>query len=149
MTEMMFCLPALLITATTVYLISKMEVLLNIRRYDLESPWFEVLFFLVLAEAVAICLLSINERLKNNNNKTFLSRGVYSFIRRPINTTAIFHFNILFSMWKGSYVLFFSIPFQYLVWCMFISKEEQRLAGIYGQEYLDYMSSVSRFFPWR
>ena len=28
-------------------------------------------------------------------------------------------------------------------------KEEQYLFGIFGQDYIDYMSNVSRFIPWK
>ena len=71
------------------------------------------------------------------------------FVRLPICTLLVFHVNILASLWFGSYLLFFLIPIQYTMWLKIIVKEEEYLVGIFGQEYIDYMSNVSRFIPWK
>jgi protein-S-isoprenylcysteine O-methyltransferase Ste14 len=45
--------------------------------------------------------------------------------------------------------LLFLVPLQYLLWSKIVVKEEEYLVGIFGQEYIDYMSNVSRFIPWK
>ena len=75
--------------------------------------------------------------------------GIYTLVRQPVCTLLIFHINILTSLWFGSYLLFFLIPIQYTLWLKIIVKEEEYLVGIFGQEYIDYMSNVSRFIPWK
>jgi protein-S-isoprenylcysteine O-methyltransferase Ste14 len=102
-----------------------------------------------LTEAVFILVWAILSLPIKQRGKKLSTKGVYSFVRHPIYTTIVFHFNILCSLWLGSYILLISIPAQYLLWSKAVVFEEQHLVGIFGQEYLDYMSRVSRFLPWR
>jgi protein-S-isoprenylcysteine O-methyltransferase Ste14 len=117
--------------------------------YYLTGGWFWIPFLLLLSEAVFILVWAILSLPIKQRGKKLSTKGVYSFVRHPIYTTIVFHFNILCSLWLGSYILLISIPAQYLLWSKAVVFEEQYLVGIFGQEYLDYMSRVSRFLPWR
>ena len=119
------------------------------KTYELSAPWFYVLFVLVLGEAIFILFWVLFSLPPKNRGKGLVKEGVYALMRHPIYTTIIFHLNVLFSLWWGSYLIIFLIPIQYLFWSKIIIKEEQYLVGIFGQDYIDYMSNVSRFIPWK
>tara|TARA_B100000427_G_scaffold231253_1_gene194369 strand:- start:2796 stop:3284 length:489 start_codon:yes stop_codon:yes gene_type:complete len=141
--------PGLIFSVFLICLTHAIELFFNMKTYELSAPWFYVLFVLVLAEAVFILVWVLLILPPKKRGKTLCKKGIYSFIRHPIYTTIIFHLNILFSLWWGSFLLFFLIPIQYLFWSKIIIKEEQYLVGIFGEEYIDYMSNVSRFIPWK
>ena len=136
-------------TGLLVLLLCKVEKALEMQTYYLTGGWFWIPFLLLLTEAVFILVWAILSLPIKQRGKKLSTRGVYSFVRHPIYTTIVFHFNILCSLWLGSYILLISIPAQYLLWSKAVVFEEQYLVGIFGQEYLDYMSRVSRFLPWR
>ena len=102
-----------------------------------------------LAEAVLILIWVLFSLPPTKRGKSLSRQGVYAFIRHPIYTTIIFHLNVLFSLWWGSFLIIFLIPIQYLFWSKIIIREEEYLVGIFGEEYIDYMSNVSRFVPWK
>ena len=121
----------------------------NMKKYELSPPWFYALFFLVLAEAVLILVWVLFSLPPTKRGKNLSRQGIYAFMRHPIYTTIIFHLNVLFSLWWGSFLIIFLIPIQYLFWSKIIIREEEYLVGIFGEEYIDYMSNVSRFVPWK
>ena len=131
------------------FLMRTLEQFFNMKTYDLSAPWFYVLFALVLAEAIIVLFWSFLSLPPKKSEKTLHVRGIYVFIRHPIYTIIIFHLNVLFSLWWGSFLLLFLIPIQYFFWSKIIIREEQYLVGIFGEEYINYMSNVSRFIPWR
>ena len=132
-----------------IYMVHEIELYFNMKTYELTAFWFYSLFILVLAEAVFILFWVLFSLPPKNRGKRLVKEGIYAFIRHPVYTTIIFHLNILFSLWWGSFLLIFLIPIQYLFWSKIIIKEEQYLVGIFGQEYIDYMSNISRFIPWK
>ena len=136
-------------TGLLVLLLCAVERSLEMQTYYLTGGWFWIPFLLLLTEAVFILVCAILSLPIKQRGKKLSTKGVYSFVRHPTYTTIVFHFNILCSLWLGSYVLLISIPAQYLLWSKVVVFEEQYLVGIFGQEYLDYMSRVSRFLPWR
>ena len=111
--------------------------------------WVDVLFFLIFLEMLFILFWTLFSLPPKNRGRKLSTKGIYSFIRHPIYTVVIFHTNILTSLWAGSYLLLFLVPIQYLLWSKMVVKEEEYLIGIFGQEYIDYMSNVSRFIPWK
>ena len=132
-----------------IYMVHEIELYFNMKTYELTAFWFYSLFILVLAEAVFILFWVLFSLPPKNRGRSLVKEGIYAFIRHPVYTTIIFHLNILFSLWWGSFLLIFLIPIQYLFWSKIIIKEEQYLVGIFGQEYIDYMSNISRFIPWK
>ena len=132
-----------------IYTTHWIEMSFNMKKYELSPPWFYALFFLVLAEAVLILIWVLFSLPPTKRGKNLSRQGVYAFIRHPIYTTIIFHLNVLFSLWWGSFLIIFLIPIQYLFWSKIIIREEEYLVGIFGEEYIDYMSNVSRFVPWK
>ena len=141
--------PGLIFSLCLIYITHWIEMSFNMKKYELSPPWFYALFFLVLAEAVLILIWVLFSLPPTKRGKNLSRQGVYAFIRHPIYTTIIFHLNVLFSLWWGSFLIIFLIPIQYLFWSKIIIREEEYLVGIFGEEYIDYMSNVSRFVPWK
>ena len=141
--------PGLIFSLCLIYITHWVEMSFNMKKYELSPPWFYALFFLVLAEAVLILIWVLFSLPPTKRGKNLSRQGVYAFIRHPIYTTIIFHLNVLFSLWWGSFLIIFLIPIQYLFWSKIIIREEEYLVGIFGEEYIDYMSNVSRFVPWK
>ena len=141
--------PGLIFSLCLIYITHWIEMSFNMKKYELSPPWFYALFFLVLAEAVLILVWELFSLPPTKRGKNLSRQGVYAFIRHPIYTTIIFHLNVLFSLWWGSFLIIFLIPIQYLFWSKIIIREEEYLVGIFGEEYIDYMSNVSRFVPWK
>lgn len=141
--------PGLIFSLCLIYITHWVEMSFNMKKYELSPPWFYALFFLVLAEAVLILIWVLFSLPPTKRGKILSRQGVYAFIRHPIYTTIIFHLNVLFSLWWGSFLIIFLIPIQYLFWSKIIIREEEYLVGIFGEEYIDYMSNVSRFVPWK
>lgn len=141
--------PGLIFSLCLIYITHWIEMSFNMKKYELSSPWFYTLFFLVLAEAVLILIWVLFSLPPTKRGKSLSRQGIYAFIRHPIYTTIIFHLNVLFSLWWGSFLIIFLIPIQYLFWSKIIIREEEYLVGIFGEEYIDYMSNVSRFVPWK
>ena len=135
--------PGLVFSVFLIYMVHEIELYFNMKTYELTAFWFYSLFILVLAEAVFILFWVLFSLPPKNRGKRLVKEGIYAFIRHPVYTTIIFHLNILFSLWWGSFLLIFLIPIQYLFWSKIIIKEEQYLVGIFGQEYIDYMSNIS------
>ena len=141
--------PGLIFSLCLIYITHWIEISFNMKKYELSPPWFYILFFLVLAEAVLILIWVLFSLPPTKRGKSLSRQGIYAFIRQPIYTTIIFHLNVLFSLWWGSFLIIFLIPIQYLFWSKIIIREEEYLVGIFGEEYIDYMSNVSRFVPWK
>ena len=141
--------PGLIFSLCLIYITHWIEMSFNMKKYELSPPWFYALFFLVLAEAVLILIWVLFSLPPTKRGKILSRQGIYAFIRHPIYTTIIFHLNVLFSLWWGSFLIIFLIPIQYLFWSKIIIREEEYLVGIFGEEYIDYMSNVSRFVPWK
>ena len=141
--------PGLIFSLCLIYTTHWIEMSFNMKKYELSPPWFYALFFLVLAEAVLILIWVLFSLPPTKRGKRLSRQGVYAFVRHPIYTTIIFHLNVLFSLWWGSFLIIFLIPIQYLFWSKIIIREEEYLVGIFGEEYIDYMSNVSRFVPWK
>ena len=141
--------PGLIFSLCLIYITHWIEMSFNMKKYELSPPWFYALFFLVLAEAVLILIWVLFSLPPTKRGKILSRQGVYAFIRHPIYTTIIFHLNVLFSLWWGSFLIIFLIPIQYLFWSKIIIREEEYLVGIFGEEYIDYISNVSRFVPWK
>jgi protein-S-isoprenylcysteine O-methyltransferase Ste14 len=132
-----------------IYITLEYEKARNIQGYEIGETWFFVLFFLIFLEAVFIFFWSLLGFIKKGKARGFNTKGIYAFVRHPICALVVFHVNILASLWFGSYLLLFLMPLQYLLWLKIIVREEEYLVGIFGQEYIDYMSNVSRFIPWK
>jgi len=132
-----------------IYITLEYEKTFNIQGYEIGETCFFVLFFLFFLEAAFIFFWSLLGFITKRKEKGFNTKGIYAFVRHPICTLIVFHVNILTSLWFGSYLLLFLIPLQYLLWLKIIVREEKYLVGIFGQEYIDYMSNVSRFIPWK
>ena len=134
--------PGLIASLLLIYLTLQYEAAFSIKKYD-------VLFFLIFLEMLFILFWTLFSLPPKNRGRKLSTSGIYSFIRHPIYTVVIFHINILTSLLVGSYLLLFLVPIQYLLWSKMVVKEEEYLIGIFGQEYIDYMSNVSRFIPWK
>lgn len=132
-----------------IYATIEYEKAFNVQRYEISETWFFVLFFLIFLEAAFIFFWALQVFITKGKARGFNTGGIYAFVRHPICTLVIFHANILASLWFGSYLLLFLMPLQYLLWLKIIVREEEYLVGIFGQEYIDYMSNVSRFIPWK
>ena len=132
-----------------IYATLEYEKAFNIQRYEINETWFLVLFFLIFLEAALILFWTLLSFVSKEKERGFNKKGIYMFVRQPICTLLVFHINILAALWFGSYLMFFLIPIQYTLWLKIIVKEEEYLVGIFGQEYIDYMSNVSRFIPWK
>jgi protein-S-isoprenylcysteine O-methyltransferase Ste14 len=132
-----------------IYIALEYEKAFNVQRYEIGETWFFVLFFLIFLEATLIFFWSLLGFITKGRARGFNTKGIYAFVRHPICTLVVFHINILASLWFGSHLLLFLIPLQYLLWLKIIVREEEYLVGIFGQEYIDYMSNVSRFIPWK
>ena len=132
-----------------IYATIEYEKAFNVQRYEISETWFFVLFFLIFLEAAFIFFWALLGFVTKEKTRGFNTKGIYAFVRHPICTLVIFHANILASLWLGSYLLLFLMPLQYLLWLKIIVGEEEYLIGIFGQEYIDYMSNVSRFIPWK
>ncbi len=116
-------------------------------KYAVGDPWKNIIIFFLLGEATF--LLGWAFLSKKNKKINQFRKGIYFYMRNPIQLVIIFHLTVAMSLFLGSWLFLFLLPLQYAVWLRLIKIEEQSLVGIYGQEYLDYMSDVPRFFPWR
>lgn len=139
----------LFISLLLIYVTLEYEKAFNVQRYEINETWFFVLFFLISLEGALIIFWTLLSFTAKAKERGFNTGGIYAFVRHPICTLVIFHANILVSLWFGSYLLLFLVPLQYLLWLKIIVKEEEYLVGIFGQEYIDYISNVSRFIPWK
>ena len=139
----------LFISFFLIYVTLEYEIAFNVQRYEINETWFFVLFFLISLELAFVLFWVLLGFTTKGKERGFNTKGVYAFVRHPVCTLVIFHANILTSLWFGSYLLLFLVPLQYLLWLKIVVKEEEYLVGIFGQEYIDYMSNVSRFIPWK
>ena len=140
--------PEGLLTTTVIFFLCWfLENNLDYRNYTINQPWKNIILFLLVLEASIIFFWAFTSGPQRS--KTQLSIGVYSFMRNPVYFTIIFHATLFSYVLMGSLLFLSVVPLQYAVWLRLIRREEQSLVGIYGQEYLDYMLAVPRFFPWR
>ena len=136
------------LTTTVVFVLCYFfENKFNHIKYAVGDPWKNIMIFFLLGEATLLLGWAFLSR-KNKKINQF-KRGIYLYMRNPIQLVIIFHLTVTISLFLGSWLFLFLLPLQYAVWLRLIKIEEQSLVGIYGQEYLDYMSDVPRFFPWR
>ena len=136
------------LTTTVVFVLCYFfENKFNHIKYAVGDPWKNIMIFFLLGEAAF--LLGWAFLSKKNKKINQFKKGIYFYMRNPIQLVIIFHLTVAMSLFLGSWLFLFLLPLQYAVWLRLIKIEEQSLVGIYGQEYLDYMSDVPRFFPWR
>ena len=136
------------LTTTVVFILCYFfENKFNHIKYAVGDPWKNIMIFFLLGEAAF--LLGWAFLSKKNKKINQFRKGIYFYMRNPIQLVIIFHLTVAMSLFLGSWLFLFLLPLQYAVWLRLIKIEEQSLVGIYGQEYLDYMSDVPRFFPWR
>ena len=136
------------LTTTVVFVLCYFfENKFNHIKYAVGDPWKNIMIFFLLGEAAF--LLGWAFLSKKNKKINQFRKGIYFYMRNPIQLVIIFHLTVAMSLFLGSWLFLFLLPLQYAVWLRLIKIEEQSLVGIYGQEYLDYMSDVPRFFPWR
>jgi len=136
------------LTTTVVFILCYFfENKFNHIKYAVGDPWKNIMIFFLLGEAAF--LLGWAFLSKKNKKINQFKKGIYFYMRNPIQLVIIFHLTVAMSLFLGSWLFLFLLPLQYAVWLRLIKIEEQSLVGIYGQEYLDYMSDVPRFFPWR
>ena len=87
--------PGLVFSVFLIYIVREVELLFNMKTYELSAPWFYVLFVLVLGEAIFILFWVLFSLPPKNRGKGLAKEGVYALMRHPIYTTIIFLLNIL------------------------------------------------------
>ncbi len=81
------------------------------------------------------------------NEKKLCTVGIYAKIRNPIYFAWIMIIVPGFVIITGS-LLSFTIPiFMYLIFRIFIHREEDYLEELFGDAFLEYKNSTRRFFP--
>ena len=132
-----------------IYLIHTIEISMMFKTFELEGFWFLTLVLITAADFF-ILMVWVLFSLPPKNRGIKLSRvGIYGYIRHPIYTAIIYHLTIFCALFWGSYALLFFIPFHHALWSKIVIREEEYLVGIFGQDYVDYMSDVPRFIPWK
>lgn len=107
----------------------------------------ELLSGFLLFIGLVLFSISVVNLLKEFPKGKLMKEGIYSIIRNPLYASFIcFLVPGIIIMTKN--LLFFTIPFfMYIIFRILITKEEQNLEKLFGEEYLNYKSSVGLLFP--
>ncbi len=121
------------------------------------KPFFEIIFIqyriLVFAAIVLLCLgiplYFITLRILKTafKKKELITTGIFSICRNPLFAVVIFlllpGIALLFKSW-----LLLTIPcFVYIMFRLFIHREELLIEKTFGQEYTDYKNRTPAIFP--
>ena len=79
--------------------------------------------------------------------KQIITNGIFSICRNPLFAEVIFLFLPGIILFFNSWLLLTIPCFMYLMFKIFIHKEESLLEEIFGQEYIKYKSNTSAIFP--
>jgi protein-S-isoprenylcysteine O-methyltransferase Ste14 len=85
--------------------------------------------------------------VQRKKHHELIKKGPYSLVRHPIYTGLLLMFlgnTIIESTWRGLIgflILFVSFWFK-------LRKEEKWLTGIFGNDYLQYMTTTKALIPW-
>jgi protein-S-isoprenylcysteine O-methyltransferase Ste14 len=78
-----------------------------------------------------------------------VTTGVYGLVRNPIYSSLTFLVLPAVALMTLAWVYFVVSVFVYVGVMIFIGKEEEQLARIFGQEYKDYRARVDRLVPFK
>lgn len=85
-------------------------------------------------------------QIKIYNDHTFVSKGVYSFIRHPLYASIIWMF-FAASIIYSNYLAFLSTLFIFIPFMYYRAKQEEALLSKEFENYKDYQQKVGMFFP--
>lgn len=121
------------------------------------KPVFEIDFIPdKILITIAVCLLCIGiplyiatiKILKSAFNKEKLEiNGIFSLCRNPLFAVVIFFLLPGIILFFNSWLLLTIPCFMYIMFKIFIKREEHLLAKKFGQEYIEYKNSTSAIFP--
>jgi protein-S-isoprenylcysteine O-methyltransferase Ste14 len=78
-----------------------------------------------------------------------VTTGVYGIVRNPIYSSVTFFILPAFALITLTWVYFVVSVFVYVGVMIFIGKEEEGLAKVFGKEYEDYLARVDRLVPFK
>ena len=78
-----------------------------------------------------------------------VTTGVYSVVRNPMYSSVTFFILPALALMTLTWVYFVVSVFLYLGITIFVGKEEEQLAEVFGQEYEDYRARVDRLVPFK
>ncbi len=117
------------------------------------STWLKWIGVILILIATIIIAFSRREFIKANTSirpdrstTTLIRTGPYKISRNPLYISlSLFHVAISIVL-NNFWVLFMAIPAIVMIVLGVITKEEKYLEKKFGQQYLDYKSSVRRWF---
>ena len=106
-----------------------------------------IIAFLLLVTGIPLYLKTLMVLKAAHKKQELITNGVFSICRNPLFAVVIFlllpGILLLFNSW-----LLLTIPcFMFLMFKIFIIREEHLMADEFGQEYIDYKNSTSTIFP--
>ncbi|KPL10315.1 MAG: hypothetical protein AMS26_21640, partial [Bacteroides sp. SM23_62] len=106
-----------------------------------------IIAFLLLVTGIPLYLKTLMVLKAAHKKQELITNGVFSICRNPLFAVVIFlllpGILLLFNSW-----LLLTIPcFMFLMFKIFIIREEHLMANEFGQEYIDYKNSTSTIFP--
>ena len=112
--------------------------------------WIGVLFILIATIIIALSrreFIKVNTSIRPDKSTTaIISTGPYKISRNPLYISlTLFHVAISIVL-NNLWILFMVIPAIIMIVFGVITKEEKYLENKFGQQYLDYKSSVRRWF---
>ena len=76
-----------------------------------------------------------------------VTNGIFSFVRHPMYAGWIFLFSPGFALLFQSWLMLFTMLVGYVMFKFFIRAEDTYLTKKFGEEYLNYRSTVDELFP--
>lgn len=131
-------------------------------RFNIGQIHFDFSFFVVSVKILALlililgCLVNVKGRFnlgKNWSNQikiykdhTFVSKGVYSFVRHPLYASIIWMF-LSASVIYTNYLALLSVLLIFIPMMYYRAKQEENLLSKEFENYKDYQIKVGMFFP--
>ena len=112
--------------------------------------WVGVIFILIAIIIIALSrreFIKVNTSIRPDKSTTaIITTGPYKVSRNPLYTSLTLFHIALGIVFNNLWILFMVIPAIIMIVLGVITKEEKYLENKFGQQYLDYKSSVRRWF---
>jgi protein-S-isoprenylcysteine O-methyltransferase Ste14 len=103
--------------------------------------------FILLSIGILLYLYTLNIIKKGFKEEKLLTQGIYSVCRNPLFAIVIFIILPAILLFFKSWLLLIIPVLFYVIFQIFIGKEEELLEKKFGNEYIKYKTNTSRIIP--
>jgi protein-S-isoprenylcysteine O-methyltransferase Ste14 len=102
----------------------------------------------ILALGIICYLMTIKKFLNEFSKGKLITDGIYGFSRNPLYASWILFILPSIALVADNWILLISSIAMYIFFKISIKEEEDKLSGIFGEEYLEYKRSVNLLMFW-